>query len=256
MIHRTAIIDKNAFIEENVTIGPYTVVGPETVIKNGTRIHGQSFIEYADIGSNCEIFNFSSIGKCPQDLKYNGEKTKVVIGDGTVVRECVTLNRGTVTSGQTTIGKDCLLMACAHVAHDCIVGDNVIIGYSSALAGHVEVGANAILSAGVGVHQFCKVGGSVILGAGSMVSMDVIPYVMANGDRAVLSGLNIVGLKRRKVSSCEIKCIKKAYKVLFMSNLMLKEAVVKLTTMSAASPFIEDIVVFVNNSQRGIMRPR
>ncbi|MDR3281519.1 MAG: hypothetical protein LBS78_00620, partial [Endomicrobium sp.] len=131
MIHQTAVIDKSAFIEESVVIGPYTVVGPETIIKNGTKIHGQSSIEYAEIGCNCEIFNFSSIGKCPQDLKYNGEKTKVIIGDGTVVRECVTLNRGTITSGQTNIGKNCLLMACAHVAHDCIIGDNVIIGYSS-----------------------------------------------------------------------------------------------------------------------------
>ncbi|MDR1245128.1 MAG: hypothetical protein LBJ98_04045, partial [Endomicrobium sp.] len=117
MIHQTAVIDKSAVIEDGVEIGPYSVIGPETIIKSRTKIHGQSVIEYSEVGSNCEIFNFSSIGKRPQDLKYQGEKTKVIIGDGTTIRECVTLNRGTAAAGQTVLGKNCLIMACAHIAH-------------------------------------------------------------------------------------------------------------------------------------------
>ncbi|MCA6071538.1 MAG: acyl-ACP--UDP-N-acetylglucosamine O-acyltransferase [Endomicrobium sp.] len=253
MIHQTAIIDKNAMIEDNVEIGPYTVVGPESVIKSGTKIHGQSVIEYAEIGNNCEIFNFSSIGKRPQDLKYQGEKTKVIVGDGTTVRECVTLNRGTAAAGQTIVGKNCLLMSCAHVAHDCIIGDGAIIGYSTGIAGHVEIGDYAILSASIGVHQFCKIGKSVMVGAGAMINMDVIPYVTVHGDRAVLVGLNLIGLKRKKIKLSEIEDIKSAYKILFMSKLTLEEAMSKLD--KSRSPYVEDITTFIKNSQRGITRP-
>jgi UDP-N-acetylglucosamine acyltransferase len=254
MIHQTAVIDKSAVIEDNVEIGPYTVIGPETIIKSGTKIHGQSVIEYAEIGHNCEIFNFSSIGKRPQDLKYQGEKTKVLIGDGTTIRECVTLNRGTAAAGQTVLGKNCLIMACAHISHDCIIGDNVIIGYSTGIAGHVEIDDSAILSSTIGVHQFCKIGKSVIIGAGSMVSMDIIPYVTAQGDRAVLAGLNLIGLKRKKVKLSEIEYIKDAYRILFMSKLTLEDAVVKLKESS--SPYVKDMILFIENSQRGIARPK
>ncbi|MDR3256289.1 MAG: acyl-ACP--UDP-N-acetylglucosamine O-acyltransferase [Endomicrobium sp.] len=254
MIHQTAVIDKSVIIEENVEIGPYTIIGPETIVKSGTKIHGQSVIEYAEIGINCEIFNFSSIGKRPQDLKYQGEKTNVIIGDGTTVRECVTLNRGTVAAGQTIVGKNCLLMACSHIAHDCIIGDNVIVGYSTGIAGHVEIDDYAILSAGVGVHQFCKIGKSVIVGAGAMINMDVIPYVMAQGDRAVLAGLNLVGLKRKKMKLSEIEDIKSAYRILFMSKLILEEAMAKLE--ESTSSCVKDITNFIKNSQRGITRPK
>jgi UDP-N-acetylglucosamine acyltransferase len=256
MIHQTAVIDKSAVIEDNVEIGPYTVIGPETIIKSGTKIHGQSVIEYAEIGHSCEIFNFSSIGKRPQDLKYQGEKTKVLIGDGTTVRECVTLNRGTAAGGQTVLGKNCLIMACAHIAHDCIIGDNVIIGYSAGLAGHVEIDDSAILSSGIGVHQFCKIGKSVIIGGGAMVNMDIIPYVTAQGDRAVLAGLNLIGLKRKKVKLSEIEYIKDAYRILFMSKLTLEDAVVKLKESTSTSPYVKDMILFIENSQRGIARPK
>jgi UDP-N-acetylglucosamine acyltransferase len=253
VIHQTAVIDKSAIIEENVEIGPYVVVGPETIVKSGTKIHGQSVIEYSEIGSNCEIFNFASIGKRPQDLKYRGERTKVIIGDGTTIRECVTLNRGTAAAGQTIVGKNCLIMSCAHIAHDCIVGDNVIIGYSTGLAGHVKIGDYAILSASVGVHQFCKVGSSVMIAGGTKVTMDVIPYVTAHGDRAVLVGLNLIGLKRRKIKNSEIEDIKTAYRTLFMSKLTLEDAMVKLE--DSRSPYVKDITTFIKNSQRKITRP-
>jgi UDP-N-acetylglucosamine acyltransferase len=253
MIHQTAVIDKSAVIEDNVEIGPYAVIGPEVVIKSGTKIHGQSVIEYAKIGRDCEIFNFSSIGKRPQDLKYQGEKTEVVVGDGTTVRECVTLNRGTAASGKTIVGKNCLLMACSHIAHDCIIGDNVIVGYSTGIAGHVEVGDNAIFSGGVGVHQFCKIGKSTMIGGGAMVVMDIIPYVIAQGDRAVLNGLNLVGLKRQKIKLSEIEDIKNAYKILFLSKLNLEEALLKLQDFE--SEYVKEIIHFIKNAQRGIARP-
>jgi UDP-N-acetylglucosamine acyltransferase len=254
MIHRTAVIDKGAVIEKGVEIGPYSVIGSETIIKSGTKIHGQSVIEHSEVGVNCEIFNFSSIGKRPQDLKYRGEKTKVIVGDGTTIRECVTLNRGTAVAGQTVLGKNCLIMACAHIAHDCIIGDSVIIGYSTGIAGHVEINDSAILSSGIGVHQFCKIGKSAIIGAGSMVSMDIIPYVTAYGDRAVIAGLNFIGLKRQKVKPSEIENIKDAYRILFMSNLTLKDAFVKLKDLP--SQYVKDIMLFIKNSKRGIARPK
>ncbi|MDR3111604.1 MAG: acyl-ACP--UDP-N-acetylglucosamine O-acyltransferase [Elusimicrobiota bacterium] len=253
MIHQTAVVDKNAAIEDNVEIGPYVVIGPGVTIKSGTKIHGQSVIEYAAIGHNCEIFNFSSIGKRPQDLKYQGEKTEVVVGDGTTIRECVTLNRGTAASGKTIVGKNCLLMSCSHVAHDCIIGDNVIVGYATGLAGHVEVGDNAIFSGSVGVHQFCKIGKSAMLSGGSIIVMDVIPFVIAQGDRAVLSGLNLVGLKRQKLNLSEIDEIKNAYKILFMSKLGLEDALARLQEIE--SVHVKEIVEFIKKSQRGLARP-
>ncbi|MDR2676845.1 MAG: acyl-ACP--UDP-N-acetylglucosamine O-acyltransferase [Endomicrobium sp.] len=256
VIHNTAIIDSSAVIEENVEIGPYTVIGPQSIIKKGTRVHGHVVIEYADIGNNCEIFNFASIGKCPQDMKYRGEKTKIVIGEGTTIRECVTLNRGTIACGQTVIGKNCLLMSCAHIAHDCFIGNNVIVGYSTGVAGHVKIGSDAILSSSIGIHQFCRIGESVMIGAGSMVSMDIVPYVMVQGDRAALVGLNIVGLKRKKLEFFEIENIKKAYKILFMSRLTLEKAIAELEKSLMSSHYVENIVIFAKASQRGIMRPR
>jgi len=252
MIHPTAIIDKSAIIEENVEIGPYTVIGPDTTIKRGTKIHGQCVIECAEIGKDCEIFNFSSIGKRPQDLKYQGEKTKAVIGDGTTIREGVTVNRGTAAAGQTIVGKNCLLMACAHVAHDCVLGDNVIIGYTSGVAGHVEIGDYVILSGGIGIHQFCKIGESAMISGGAMVSMDIIPFAIAQGDRAVLAGLNVIGMKRRAMKLSEIEDIKNAYRVLFMSKLPLEEAMAKLVDIP--SPYVKKITAFIKNSQRGIAR--
>ncbi|MDR1951953.1 MAG: acyl-ACP--UDP-N-acetylglucosamine O-acyltransferase [Elusimicrobiota bacterium] len=253
LIHNSAVIDKSAEIEDNVEIGPFCIIGPKTVIKKGTKIHGQSVIEYSDIGSNCEIFNFASIGKRPQDMKYRGEETRVIVGDSTTVRESVTINRGTAAAGQTIIGKNCLIMSCGHIAHDCIIGDNVIVGYSTGIAGHVEVSNNVIFSGGCGVHQFCKIGKLAMISGGTKVTMDVIPYTLVHGDRAVLVGLNTIGMKRNNMKLSDIEDVKNAYRILFASKLVLEEAVEKLKNLQ--SPCIKDIVDFIKGSQRGIVRP-
>lgn len=256
MIHNTAIIDKSAVIGKDVNIGPYAVIGESVVIGDGTSVGAHAVIEFAEIGKNCKIFPQSSIGAAPQDLKYDGEKTKAVIGDGTTVREFATINRGTVASGQTVVGKNCLIMTCAHIAHDCIVGDNVILANCCAVAGHVEVGDGVVMGGFSGSHQFTKIGKNVIVGAGSMIAMDIIPYTQAQGDRAKLFGLNLIGLKRKRVPIAEIENIKHAYKILFASKLPLENAVAKLEEELSSSLYVQDILNFIKRSQRGLVRPK
>lgn len=252
-IHPSAVIDKSAQIADNVEIGPFTIIGPKTIIKSGVKIHGQAVIEYAEIGENCEIFNFASIGKRPQDMKYQGEETFVSIGAGTTVREAVTINRGTAAAGRTALGRNCLLMSCSHIAHDCIIGDGVIVGYSTGLAGHVEAGDYVIFSGACGVHQFCKIGKHAFVSGGAKVVMDIIPYAVAQGDRAALIGLNEEGMKRSSMSEAEIEEVKNAYKTLFLSKLMLNIALDKLRQTD--SVFVKDILFFIENSTRGLVRP-
>ena len=256
MIHSTAIIDKSAVIGQDVEIGPYAVIGENVTIGDGTFIGAHATIECAKIGQNCKIFSHASIGAAPQDLKYAGEKTIAIIGDGTTVREFATINRGTSASGQTVVGKNCLIMTCAHVAHDCIVGDNCIIANCCAIAGHVEVGDGVVMGGLTAVHQFVKIGKNVVTGGGSMVSMDIIPYMQVQGDRATLFGLNLVGLKRRRVPLAEIENIKHAYKILFLSKLPLKDAVERLEQEFSASSYVQEIINFIKRSQRGICRPK
>ena len=256
MIHTTAIIDKSAIIGQDVQIGPYAVIGENVSIGDGTIVGAHATIEYAKIGQNCKIFSHASIGAAPQDLKYGGEKTIAIIGDGTTIREFATVNRGTSASGQTVVGKNCLIMTCAHVAHDCVLGDNCIIANCCAIAGHVEIGDNVVMGGLTAVHQFVKVGKNVITGGGSMISMDIIPYMQAQGDRATLFGLNLVGLKRNRVSIKEIENIKHAYKILFMSNLILNDALEKVKEELGMSPYIQEILNFISKSQRGICRPK
>ena len=256
MIHNTAIIDKSAVIGQDVEIGPYAVIGENVTIGDGTIIGAHATIECAKIGQNCKIFSHASIGAAPQDLKYAGEKTIAIIGDGTTIREFATVNRGTSASGQTVVGKNCLIMTCAHVAHDCIVGDNCIIANCCAIAGHVEVGDNVVMGGLTAVHQFVKIGKNVVTGGGSMVSMDIIPYMQAQGDRASLFGLNLVGLKRKRVPIAEIENIKHAYKILFASHLTLNDAVAKLEEELSSSLYVQDIIDFIKKSQRGICRPK
>ncbi len=256
MIHSTAVIDKSAVIGKDVQIGPYAVIGEDVVIGDGTIIAAHATIECARIGKNCKIFSHASIGAPPQDLKYAGEKTVAVIGDGTTVREFATVNRGTSASGQTIVGKNCLLMTCSHVAHDCIVGNNCIIANCCAIAGHVELGDNVILGGLTAIHQFVKIGKFVIAGGGSMISMDIIPYTQAQGDRAKLFGLNLVGLKRARIPIAEIENLKHAYKILFASKLPLEQAVAKAEEEFSGSLYVQDILTFIKRSQRGICRPK
>lgn len=256
MIHQTAIIDSSAVIGQNVEIGPYAVIGKDVSIGDGTIINSGVVVECADIGKNCKLFSHSVIGTAPQDLKYAGEKTKAIIGDGTMIREYVTVNRGTAAHGETVVGKNCLLMMSSHIGHDCIVGNNVIIANCVAIAGHVEIEDNVVIGGLAAVHQFTRIGKSSIIGGGAMVVMDVIPFAQVQGDRAKLVGLNLIGLKRRQTPHEDIEAIRHAYKILFMSKLTLEQALEKLEDEFKNSTPVCDIVKFIKKSQRGIARPR
>jgi UDP-N-acetylglucosamine acyltransferase len=253
MIHQTSIIDKTVVIGANVEIGAYTVIGRDVVIGEGTVIGSNVFIEFAEIGKNCKIYNSASIGTSPQDFGYVGEYSMVYIGDGTTVREFVTLNRGTKKTGKTVIGKNCYFMTASHVAHDCRIGDNVTMANCSAAAGHVEIGDAAFVSGLVGIHQFTKIGKGTMTGLGAAVTMDIIPYALCAGDRAKLVGLNLVGMKRRKMPMEEVNAVKDAYRILFMSKLLLKDALAQIEQIESIA--VREIVNFIKNSKRGIARP-
>ncbi|GHT39876.1 acyl-[acyl-carrier-protein]--UDP-N-acetylglucosamine O-acyltransferase [Endomicrobiia bacterium] len=250
MIHQTAIIDNTAIIGNNVEIGAYTVIGKNVVIGKGTMIGSNAYIEYAEIGKNCKIYNSASIGTPPQDLSYNNEPSKVYVGDGTVAREFVTFNRGTK---KTIIGKNCYFMISSHIAHDCQVGDNVVMANCSVAAGHAKIGDSAFISGLVGIHQFTNIGKGTMTGVGSAITMDVIPYALCAGYRARLVGLNLVGMKRRKMPSEDIFAVKEAYRTLFMSKLLIQDALAKIE--QSKSVYVQEIIEFIKNSKRGIARP-
>ncbi|MDR1522912.1 MAG: acyl-ACP--UDP-N-acetylglucosamine O-acyltransferase [Endomicrobium sp.] len=253
MIHKTAIIDGTAILGNNVSIGAYTVIGKDVVIGKNVIIGSNVFIEHAQIGDNCKVYNSASIGTPPQDLSYNDEPSKVYIGDGTTVREFVTFNRGSKKTGKTVIGKNCYFMTSSHVAHDCRIGDYVIMANCSAAGGHVEIGDNAFISGLVGIHQFVKIGKDTMTGVGAAVTMDIIPYALCAGDRVKLDGLNLVGMKRRKISSIDIDAVKEAYRILFKSKLLLKDALSKLEQIQSVC--VKEIIKFVESSKRGLARP-
>lgn len=256
MIHPTAIIQPGAKLAENVTVGPYSVIGENVVIGSGTTVAAHVVIEgWTEIGCDNRIFQFSSIGADPQDLKYAGEKTTLKIGDRNRIREFVTLNRGTEEGGGlTTIGDDNLFMAYSHVAHDCIVNDHVILANGATLAGHVEVESTAILGGLAAVHQFCKIGSHTMISGGAMVTQDIPPYTVAQGDRAKTVGLNLIGLKRRGFSEETIRGIKKAYRAIFRSGLRLEEALTQIDEEITSTPELDHFVNFIKDSQRGIAR--
>ncbi|MCL2144155.1 MAG: acyl-ACP--UDP-N-acetylglucosamine O-acyltransferase [Endomicrobia bacterium] len=257
MIHKTAIIDKTAVIEDNVSIGAYSVIGEGVIIKSGTAVGSNVYIEYAEIGKNCKIFHSASIGTAPQDLSYKDEPSKAYIGEGTTLREFVTVNRGTAKTGKTVVGKNCFFMVSTHVGHDCKVGDNVILTNSSSLGGHVEVGDNAFISGMCGVHQFTRVGRDTMTAGTTIITMDTLPFTLCYGgsvgNRAVINGLNLVGMKRRGMMPEDIEAIKNAYRILFMSKLLLKDSLCELE--KSASPYVKEMVDFIKTSKRGIARP-
>jgi UDP-N-acetylglucosamine acyltransferase len=253
MIHKTAIIDQSAKIAEDVEIGPYAIIGEGTEIQSRTKIGSHAVIEFAEIGENCRIHSHASIGAPPQDLKYKGERTKIIVGKNCIVREFCTLNRGTTASGKTVIGENCLFMAYTHVAHDCIIGNGVITVNAATIGGHVEIGDFAVISALVGFHQFTRVGKLAMVGGGAKVSLDILPFTQAQGDRAKLIGLNLVGMKRRGFKPETIEEIKNAYRVLFLSSLPLEEA---LDQLGASDPGeeVREMIDFIHKSKRGIAR--
>jgi len=255
-VHPTAVVHPDAVLHESVEVGPFAVIGPHVKIGEGSVVGPHSVIEGdTTIGARNRIFQFASVGAVPQDLKYGGEPTRLVIGDGNQIREFTTLHIGTAGgTGVTRIGDGNLLMAYSHVAHDCNVGSHCVLANSVALAGHVEVGDHVILGGLSAVHQFTRVGTHAFISGGSMVAMDVPPYCTAQGDRAELVGLNTVGLTRHGYTEEQISRIKHAYKVLFRSKLGLNEALGKLQAEHGNHPETKLLLDFVANSQRGVTR--
>ncbi len=255
-IDPSARISPGARIAEGVEIGPYAVVEDKVEIGEGTRIGPYCLIQGpTTIGAGCTITGYASIGTPPQDHSYKGEDTRLVIGDGNTIREFVTINRGTVKDKQvTTIGSHNLIMAYCHVAHDCVIGDHVVMGNLATLAGHVEIHDRAIIGGLSAVHQFTRVGAYAIVGGGSMVSLDIVPYAKASGDRAALFGVNTIGLKRGGFSPEGIKNIEKAYRILLKQGLLLKDAIKTLEDDFSDTPEVMRLVDFLKSSRRGIAR--
>ena len=255
-IHPTAIVHPGATIGEGVEIGPYSIVGEHVSIGNNTWVGPHVVIEgHTTIGADNRVFQFCSIGAVPQDKKYAGEPTRVEIGDRNTFREYCTVNCGTVQDvGVTRVGNDNWVMAYVHVAHDCQVGNNCIFANNSQLAGHVTVGDFTILGGFTGVHQFCTIGAHSMTAVGTVLLQDLPPYVMAAGNTAQPFGINAEGLKRRQFSPESIQAIKRAYRTLYKSGLMLEEAKEKLAEAAREHPEVQLFLDFLAVAQRGIIR--
>jgi UDP-N-acetylglucosamine acyltransferase len=256
MIHATAVIDPTARLEENVSVGAFAVIGPEVEIGAGTRIGTHAVIEgYTRLGRDNQIHTHACLGGAPQDISYKGEPTRLEIGDRNIIREFVTVHRGTPKGhGVTRVGNDNMLMAYTHVAHDCVLGDRIAMANGATLAGHVSIGSYANIGGLSAVHQFARVGAYAMLGGGTMASLDIPPYSMAAGNHAKLYGLNQRGLQRNGFSPEEIHTLKRAHRVLFRSGLLLQEAIAALQEQGLASAHVEHLVEFVHDSRRGITR--
>ena len=250
MIDKTAIIDSSTKISKNVTIGPYSVIGPNVEIGEGTVV--QSHVNITGntiIGSNNKIYPFASIGNDPQDLKFKGEKTLLVIGDNNIIREYVTINPGTEGGGgKTKVGNNCLFMVSSHIAHDCIVGDNVILANNVPLGGHAHVDDNAIIGGNSAVQQFTRVGRFAMIGGMCGVVRDVIPYGIAHGNRSILQGLNLIGLRRKNIPNKEILSLSEAYKIIF-KNENLTENLRNLSNDFRKNELVLEVVNFIEKDK-------
>lgn len=257
MIHPNAIIDPRAEIGEGVEIGPYTIIEQDVVIGQGTKIGPHVIIrEGTRIGERCHIYQFASIGEAPQALAYQGEKTNLIIGDHNIIREFVTLHRGTLKGGgKTVIGNNNYFMAYAHVAHDCVIGNQVILANGATLAGHILIEDYAIIGGLSAIHQFCRVGTHAFISGLTGVTLDIPPYMLASGNRAKLYGLNSVGLKRHKFPEETIKALKKAYRIIFRSGLTLDNAIKRIQEDEIyQKPEVQHLLNFIQHSKRGISR--
>ena len=242
-IAKNVVVEPFTTIENNVTIGEGTWIGSNVTVMSGARI-----------GKNCSIFPGSVISAVPQDMKFNGEETLVHIGDNTIIRECVTVNRGTADRNKTVIGKNCLIMAYCHIAHDCIVGDNSIFSNNSTLAGHVTVGSYVILAGMVAVHQFCSIGNHAFVAGGSLVRKDIPPFVKAAREPVSYVGINSVGLRRRGFDNKVIMEIQSIYRTLYQKKYNNTQAVHIMEAEMEATKERDEIILFIKNSQRGIMK--
>lgn len=256
MIDPTAIVSPNARIDENVSIGPYSIIKDDVRIEAGTSIGSHVVIEkYVTIGADCQIFQFAAIGAVPQSVKFNGEKTYIQIGKGTIVREFVTIHRGTgFGGGLTEIGENNFLMAYSHIAHDCKTGQHVTLSNNTTLAGHIIIGDHATVGGLVAIHQFVRVGEHAFVGGKSAVVKDIPPYVIAAGDRAKLHGLNSVGLKRFGFDAETIQALKTTYRIIFRIGLTLNEAIERVKAEIDQVPEVVNFIKFLQSSQRGVTR--
>lgn len=250
-----AYIHPSAKIAPSVVIDPFVTIDQNVEIGEGTRIGSNvTILEGARIGKNCNIFPGAVIGAIPQDLKFKGEDTLAIIGDNTTLREFVTVNRGTASKGKTVVGSNCLIMAYSHVAHDCVVGDNVIISNATQLAGEVIVDNYAVIGGGTLVHQFCHLGAHVMIQGGALINKDVPPFVKAAREPISYAGVNSIGLRRRNFSSEAIRDIQDIYRYLYLSGLNVSDAIARIEAELPATPERDEIILFVRNSKRGIIK--
>ena len=250
-----AYVHPAAKIASNVVIDPFVTIDQNVEIGEGTRIGSNvTILEGARIGKNCTICSGAVISGVPQDLKFNGEESPAIIGDNTTIRECVTINRGTASKGKTVVGNNCLLMAYCHVAHDSVLGDNVIMSNAVQVAGEVVIDDNAVIGGGALIHQFSHIGAHVMLQGGSLVNKDIPPYVKAGRLPVSYAGINSIGLRRRGFTNEQISEIQEIYRYLYLSGLNNSDAIDRIEAELPASKERDEIIMFVRNSKRGIIR--
>jgi UDP-N-acetylglucosamine acyltransferase len=254
-IHPLAVVQPGAELGEDVSIGPFCQVGPD--VRLGDRVVLRSHVNvegHATLGAGCQVWPFASVGGKTQDLKYKGGAPRLVVGENTVIRECATLNCATFDGGETRVGAGCLIMAYCHVAHDCVVGDRVIMANNATLAGHVIIEDDAIIGGLTGVHQFVRIGRMSILGGYTKAVKDVPPYMMADGDPLKIYGPNKVGLERHGVAAEVQQALKQAFKLVFRTDLMVAKALERVEAELPASPELGNFVEFIRKSERGISK--
>ncbi len=251
MIHKTAIIDIKARISNNVQIGPYSIIGPDVQIGENTKIQSNvSVVGNTIIGKNNKIYPFASIGNDPQDMKYRGEKTKLIIGDNNTIREYSTINPGTIQGGGVTrVGNRNLIMIGSHIAHDCLLGNEIVIANNAAIAGHAIIDDNVILGGNCGVHQFTRIGKMAMVGGMTGVSRDIIPYGLSTGNRNFLNGINIVGLRRINTPNKDILSLTDAYKSIFKTE-NLRENLTNLESDLKKNELVKDVIEFINKDKK------
>ena len=254
-IHPLAVVQPGAELGEDVSIGPFCLVGPNARLGDRVTLRSHVSVDgHATLGAGCEVWPFASVGGKTQDLKYKGGAPRLAVGENTVIRECATLNCATFDDGETRVGSKCLIMAYCHVAHDCIVGDRVIMANNATLAGHIVVEDDAIIGGLTGVHQFVRIGRMSILGGYTKAVKDVPPYMMADGDPLKVYGLNKIGLERHGVSAETQQALKEAYKIVFRSDLTVAKALERIEAELAPAPEIRNFVDFIRKSERVISR--
>lgn len=253
-IHATALVDPGAQLGQDVSIGPFCVIDEDVVIGDRTRVDAQARIhQHTRIGADCHIHSYAYVGGDPQHLQYKGEPTLLEVGDRNVIREYATLHRGTLNGGGATrVGSDCLLMAYTHIAHDCVVGDQVIMANAATLGGHVQVGARSVLGGLCAVHQFVRIGDYAFIGGKAGISLDIPPYMIATGTPAKLYGPNMIGLKRQGFSQQALADIEKAYKIIWRSGKKRQEAIAEVGLAYPDSPEVSFLLEFLKNTSRGV----